>query len=117
MIEQRTLEDLASYALDGLLICGTTNPDAWHGSAAKPACPMASSTCPGGEVTPSSRTITTAPRARSDILRRSVPAAPWCGALKCANWRLPKGAGSSLEGRGDHPVVHVSWNDAQAYAA
>ncbi|WP_323009685.1 hypothetical protein [Paracoccus sp. (in: a-proteobacteria)] len=39
VIEQRTLEDLASYALDGLLICGTTNPDAWHGSAAKPACP------------------------------------------------------------------------------
>lgn len=32
-----------------------------------------------------------------------------------ANWREPEGPGSSLEGRWDHPVVHVSWNDAQAY--
>jgi sulfatase modifying factor 1 len=32
-----------------------------------------------------------------------------------ANWRQPEGPGSSLEGRWDHPVVHVSWNDASAY--
>ena len=32
-------------------------------------------------------------------------------------WRAPFGPGSDLEGRGDHPVVHVSWNDASAYAA
>ncbi len=32
-----------------------------------------------------------------------------------ADWRRPEGPGSSLEGRGDHPVVHVSWFDAQAY--
>lgn len=31
-------------------------------------------------------------------------------------WKTPEGAGSSLEGRGDHPVVWVSWNDAFAYA-
>jgi formylglycine-generating enzyme len=33
-----------------------------------------------------------------------------------ANWRHPEGPGSSIEGREDHPVVHVSWDDANAYA-
>ena len=33
-----------------------------------------------------------------------------------ANWRHPEGPGSSLDGRDDHPVVHVSWYDATAYA-
>lgn len=33
-----------------------------------------------------------------------------------ANWRHPEGPGSDLKGREDHPVVHVSWDDAQAYA-
>jgi formylglycine-generating enzyme required for sulfatase activity len=33
-----------------------------------------------------------------------------------ANWRHPEGPGSSIEGKDDHPVVHVSWYDAVAYA-
>ncbi|MFH5804945.1 formylglycine-generating enzyme family protein [Alienimonas sp. DA493] len=33
-----------------------------------------------------------------------------------ANWRHPEGPGSDLVGKGDHPVVHVSWDDAVAYA-
>lgn len=33
-----------------------------------------------------------------------------------ANWRHPEGPGSDLAGRDAHPVVHVSWDDAQAYA-
>ena len=33
-----------------------------------------------------------------------------------ADWRHPEGPTSSLEGREHHPVVHVSWNDARAYA-
>ncbi len=33
-----------------------------------------------------------------------------------ASWRHPEGPGSSIEGREDHPVVHVSWHDAVAYA-
>ncbi|HTU22012.1 MAG TPA: formylglycine-generating enzyme family protein [Gemmataceae bacterium] len=33
-----------------------------------------------------------------------------------ASWRRPEGPGSSTEGREDHPVVHVSWDDAVAYA-
>lgn len=35
---------------------------------------------------------------------------------KGANWREPTGPGSSIVGREDHPVVQVSWFDAQAYA-
>jgi formylglycine-generating enzyme required for sulfatase activity len=33
-----------------------------------------------------------------------------------ANWRHPEGPDSTIEGREDHPVVHVSWHDAVAYA-
>jgi formylglycine-generating enzyme required for sulfatase activity len=33
-----------------------------------------------------------------------------------ANWRHPEGPQSDLAGREQHPVVHVSWNDAAAYA-
>jgi formylglycine-generating enzyme required for sulfatase activity len=32
-----------------------------------------------------------------------------------ADWQHPLGPDSSLEDLGQHPVVHVSWNDAQAY--
>ena len=32
-----------------------------------------------------------------------------------ANWQHPRGLGSNLDGLDDHPVVQVSWNDAQAY--
>jgi len=33
-----------------------------------------------------------------------------------ANWRRPYGPGSSISGREDHPVVHISYRDAEAYA-
>ena len=34
-----------------------------------------------------------------------------------ANWRHPYGPPSSIKGLGDHPVVHVAYADAAAYAA
>ena len=34
-----------------------------------------------------------------------------------ANWRHPYGPGSSLDGLGCHPVVHIALVDAEAYAA
>jgi formylglycine-generating enzyme len=33
-----------------------------------------------------------------------------------ANWRCPDGPGSSIDGRDDHPVVQVAFEDAAAYA-
>ena len=33
-----------------------------------------------------------------------------------ANWKSPGGPETSVEGKDDHPVVHVSWFDAVAYA-
>jgi formylglycine-generating enzyme required for sulfatase activity len=41
--------------------------------------------------------------------------APWWLGVRGADWRHPGGRRSDLDGLGDHPVVHVSWNDAQAY--
>jgi formylglycine-generating enzyme len=32
-----------------------------------------------------------------------------------ANWRHPKGQGSNLDGKWNHPVVHISYDDAVAY--
>ena len=34
-----------------------------------------------------------------------------------ASWRAPTGPGSSIDGIEDHPVVHVAYTDAEAYAA
>ncbi|MGV9264893.1 formylglycine-generating enzyme family protein [Kitasatospora sp. NPDC003701] len=39
----------------------------------------------------------------------------WCG-VPGAAWNRPEGDGSDTAGRGDHPAVHVSWHDADAYA-
>jgi formylglycine-generating enzyme required for sulfatase activity len=33
-----------------------------------------------------------------------------------ASWKHPEGPGSSIEVKGDYPVVQVSWDDAMAYA-
>ena len=40
----------------------------------------------------------------------------WWEWVPGANWRHPHGPGSNIDGKDDHPVVHVSWYDAQAYA-
>ena len=40
----------------------------------------------------------------------------WWTFMPGANWREPDGPGSSLEGREQHPVVHVAFEDAAAYA-
>ncbi len=53
---------------------------------------------------------------RSDVLT-SVEGAPWWLAVRGASWRRPEGPGSSIGDRAQHPVVHVSWNDATAYCA
>ena len=40
----------------------------------------------------------------------------WWEYVPGADWRHPLGPDSSIEGRMDHPVVHVAYEDAQAYA-
>ncbi len=40
----------------------------------------------------------------------------WWIYLNGANWRNPRGPGSTLDGLWDHPVVHVAWADVTAYA-
>jgi formylglycine-generating enzyme required for sulfatase activity len=49
--------------------------------------------------------------------KRRVPGAEWWLQVTGANWRHPEGPGSGIDRRLDHPVVHVSWNDAHAFCA
>jgi formylglycine-generating enzyme required for sulfatase activity len=48
---------------------------------------------------------------------RGIVSAPWWRQVYEADWRCPEGPHSSVAERLDHPVVHVSWADAAAYAA
>ena len=48
---------------------------------------------------------------------RAAADAPWWRQVAGASWRAPEGPHSDIAARLDHPVVHVSWNDASAYAA
>jgi sulfatase modifying factor 1 len=41
----------------------------------------------------------------------------WWRWTPAADWRHPEGPNSDLENRENHPVVHVAWDDAAAYAA
>lgn len=43
-------------------------------------------------------------------------ASQWWSWKKGANWRHPEGPGSTIEGKDNYPVVHVSWDDANAFA-
>ncbi|WP_373563567.1 SUMF1/EgtB/PvdO family nonheme iron enzyme [Streptomyces composti] len=48
---------------------------------------------------------------------RAAATAPWWRQVHGAHWRRPEGPASGLDGRWDHPVVHVSYHDALAYCA
>lgn len=48
---------------------------------------------------------------------QAVADAPWWRDVQGADWAHPEGPPSSLIDRADHPVVHVSYNDARAFAA
>lgn len=56
------------------------------------------------------------PADRGRVMEGTVPGAPWWLGVQGAEWRHPFGPSSDLDGLGDHPVVHVSWNDATEYA-
>lgn len=54
---------------------------------------------------------------RRYVLDGSVPGAPWWRPVAQATWREPYGPGTSSPTLDQHPVVHVSFNDAAAFAA
>ncbi|WP_419908938.1 formylglycine-generating enzyme family protein [Hoeflea sp.] len=55
------------------------------------------------------------PTAKRD--RPRVAAAPWWCEVRGASWREPIGPGSADLCEPDHPVVHISWHDACAFAS
>ena len=55
------------------------------------------------------------PEAVRKTLRQVAAGLPWWLPVPYASWQRPEGAGSHIHDRLDHPVVHVSWNDATAY--
>jgi formylglycine-generating enzyme len=40
----------------------------------------------------------------------------WWAFVPGASWQHPEGPDSNISGREQHPVVHISWDDANAYA-
>ena len=54
------------------------------------------------------------PKAAATV-NKAVLEAPWWWPVTGACWRRPEGPGTSVVKRPNHPVVHVSWNDAAAY--
>ena len=54
------------------------------------------------------------PKFSKEILGKAENA-PWWLAIQGANWKNPEGPGSSIQNRLNHPVIHISWNDANNY--
>lgn len=53
----------------------------------------------------------------TDIRSKGIPGLEWWRKVDGAYWRDPRAEGRSIiEQALDHPVVHISWNDATAYA-
>jgi len=52
------------------------------------------------------------PKQRVDLRNRYT----WWTYVRGANWRHPRGPASTIKGLEDHPVVHVAYEDAEAYA-
>jgi len=52
----------------------------------------------------------------SELLLGQSTSTPWWVAVKGANWRQPLGPSSSYLDLQEHPVVQVSWDDANAFA-
>ena len=55
--------------------------------------------------------------ARPDEVMGSAAGTPWWLGVRGADWRHPGGSLSGIEELDEHPVVHLSWNDAMAYCS
>ena len=49
------------------------------------------------------------------IVKQTVAGTPWWAVVEGADWKKPEGPDSDVANRMNHPVVHISWNDASAY--
>ena len=56
------------------------------------------------------------PRDHAEVLGVAA-GTPWWLNVRGACWRNPEGPGSTIANRQNHPVVHVSWLDANTYCA
>jgi formylglycine-generating enzyme required for sulfatase activity len=50
------------------------------------------------------------------LVDATAPGVEWWCKVNGAQWRNPEGPDTSLAGRENYPVVHVSWSDAASYA-
>ncbi|MFM1851017.1 MAG: hypothetical protein RIS54_701 [Verrucomicrobiota bacterium] len=57
------------------------------------------------------------PKQQAATQRVRVLGSEWWCRVDGATWRHPEGPGTTIKKRWGHPVVHVSWHDAMAYAA
>jgi sulfatase modifying factor 1 len=55
------------------------------------------------------------PQEQRAAVRQHPQGLPWWLDVRDASWQRPEGPGSHVRERMDHPVVHVAWDDAQAY--
>ena len=46
---------------------------------------------------------------------QSPTGTPWWKKMDGSSWRHPRGPGSNIKSLINHPVVHISWNDAMEY--
>jgi formylglycine-generating enzyme required for sulfatase activity len=54
---------------------------------------------------------------RTELVSATVPGLSWWCKVNGAAWNHPEGPDTGIAQRGNHPVIHVSWSDANAYAA
>jgi formylglycine-generating enzyme len=80
--------------------------------AERPLDPAAFPGAPAENLAPGSLVFT---RTRGPVDLRHIN--QWWTWTPGASWRTPEGPGSTLSGRKEHPVVHVAYEDAVAYAA
>lgn len=51
----------------------------------------------------------------SKLVTQVASQTPWWWVVEGADWRHPEGPESHVDDRLEHPVVHMSWHDADAY--
>ena len=52
-----------------------------------------------------------------DLSLQSPVGTPWWKKVDGAYWQNPQGPGTDIKNIMDHPVVHISWNDASEYCS